>query len=89
MGAGWGSALRHVIVPLSLPGILAGNVWSSRSPSSFIAGSHRRAQMPVLAAGVSFAIAQRLAARRRAGGGAVAVVALMLLPYALSARAGA
>jgi len=90
MGAGWGSALRHVIVPLSLPGILAGSVLVfAITISSFITpvliGGLK---LPVLAAGVFHsAIAYNdwpLAAAQATA--LFAVVALVLLPYALSTR---
>ena len=93
MGAGWWSALRHVVLPLSLPGILAGCVLVfAVTISSFITpvliGGLK---LPVLAAGVFHsAVAYNdwpLAAAQATT--LFAIVALVLMPYALSARGAA
>lgn len=90
MGGSWSDALRHVIFPLSLPGVLAGSVLVfAVTISSFITpvliGGLK---LPVLAAGVFHsAIAYNdwpLAAAQATA--LFAVVAIVLLPYALSAR---
>lgn len=90
MGAGWFGALRHVVVPLSKPGILAGSVLVfAITISSFITpvliGGLK---LPVLAAGVFHsAIAYNdwpLAAAQATA--LFAIVAIVLLPYAFTAR---
>ncbi|OJY37964.1 MAG: hypothetical protein BGP06_15925 [Rhizobiales bacterium 65-9] len=93
MGAGWLHALRHVVIPLSKPGIIAGSVLVfAITISSFITpvliGGLK---LPVLAAGVFHsAIAYNdwpLAAAQATA--LFAIVALVLLPYALTARGNA
>lgn len=90
MGAGSWAAFRHVILPLSLPGILAGSVLVfAVTISSFITpvlvGGLK---LPVLAAGVFHsAVAYNdwpLAAAQATA--LFAIVTIVLLPYALSAR---
>jgi putative spermidine/putrescine transport system permease protein len=93
MGAGWFSALRHVVLPLSLPGVIAGCVLVfAVTISSFITpvliGGLK---LPVLASGVYHsAIAYNdwpLAAAQATA--LFVVVAIVLLPYALTARSAA
>ena len=92
MGAGWWSALRHVIIPLSLPGVFAGCVLVfAITVSSFITpvliGGLK---LPVLAAGVYHsAVAYNdwpgcAAAQATA---LFAVVTLVLTPFAFGSRA--
>ena len=90
MGGSFLAALRHVVLPLSMPGILAGSVLVfTITISSFITpvliGGLK---LPVLAAGVFHsAIAYNdwpLAAAQATA--LFAIVVVVLLPYALSAR---